>query len=142
MRRRGWILWLLLAFVGCGDGGEQRSQGERSATGRAAQPPTSSITFVADRKTPLRWTRKSYRTEAGRVELRVVNPSQASHSIGVEKSQKCCKQPGSEQFGTSQTVSTGETTRIVVELSPGLYWAYCGVDGHWQGGMVSRLVVK
>jgi uncharacterized cupredoxin-like copper-binding protein len=62
--------------------------------------------------------------------------------VGVEKSQKCCKQPGAKQFGTSETVSTGETTRTIVELSPGRYWAYCGVDGHWQAGMVSRLVVR
>jgi uncharacterized cupredoxin-like copper-binding protein len=127
MRRRAWVLCLVLAFVGCSDdGGEKRSR----------------ITFVADAKTPLRWTKKTYRTEAGRVELRVVNPSQAVHSVGVEKSQKCCKQPGDEQFGTSKTVSTGETTRTIVELSPGRYWAYCGVDGHWQAGMVSRLVVR
>lgn len=127
MRRRAWILCLVLAFVGCGEnGGEKRSQ----------------ITFVADPNTPLRWTKRTYRTEAGRVELRVVNPSQAVHSVGVEKSRTCCKQPGDKQFGTSKTVSTGETTRIVVELSPGSYWAYCGVDGHWQAGMVSRLVVR
>jgi hypothetical protein len=127
VRRRSWILCLVLAFVGCGDdGGEKRSR----------------ITFVADVQLPLRWTKKTYRTEAGRVELRVVNPSQAPHSVGVEKSQKCCKQPGAKQFGTSKTVSTGETTRTIVELSPGRYWAYCGVDGHWQAGMVSRLVVR
>jgi hypothetical protein len=41
--------------------------------------------------------------------------------------------PGSERL---------RTTRTVVELSPGRYWAYCGVDGHGQGGMVSRLIVK
>jgi uncharacterized cupredoxin-like copper-binding protein len=76
------------------------------------------------------------------VELRVVNPSQGPHSVAVEESRKCCKQRGAKRFGTSNTVSTGETTRIVVELSPGRYWAYCGVDGHWQGGMVSRLIVK
>jgi hypothetical protein len=53
--RRGSILCLVLAFIGCGDnGGEERAQGERSATRRAAPPPISSITFVADLKTPLR----------------------------------------------------------------------------------------
>jgi hypothetical protein len=131
MRRRAWIPCLVLAFVGCGDAGDEMSR-----------PPTSSITFVADLNAPLRWTEKSYSTEAGRVELRVVNPSLGPHSVGVEKSRKCCKQRGAKQFGTSKTVSTGETTRIVVELPPGRYWAYCGVDGHWQGGMVSRLIVK
>jgi sulfocyanin SoxE-like protein len=132
MRRGGCFLCLVLAFVGCaGNGG-----------GHAAPLPTSSIAFVADRNTPLRWTKKTYRTEAGRVQHRVIDPSQGPHSVGVEKSQKCCKQRGDKQFGTSKTVSTGETTRTVVELSPGRHWAYCGVDGHWQGGMVSRLIVK
>jgi hypothetical protein len=64
--RHGSILCLVLAFIGCGDdGGEERAQGERSATGRAAPPPTSSITFVADLETPLRWMKKTYRSEAG-----------------------------------------------------------------------------
>lgn len=36
----------------------------------------------------------------------------------------------------------GETTRVAAELPPGRYWACCAVDGHWQGGMISRLTAK
>jgi hypothetical protein len=60
----------------------------------------------------------------------------------VEKSQKCCKQPGEKQFGTSKNSQHVGDDADVAELSAGRYWAYCGVDGDWQGGMVSRLIVK
>lgn len=142
MRRRGWIVCFLLAVSGCGSDDDEPAA-ERPATQRTTAPePTGTIDFVADRKVPLRWTKKTYRAEAGRLALRVVNPSAAPHSVGVEQSKTCCKQPGARQFGTSQTVSTGETTQTVVQLSPGRYWAYCAVDGHWQGGMISRLIVR
>jgi hypothetical protein len=143
MRMRGWIVCLVLAVSGCGGDGDEKPAAESPATQRTTRPrPTSTIEFVADRKIPLRWTRKTYRAKAGQLELRVVNPSEAPHSIAVEQSRQCCKQPGSSQFGISKTVSTGETTQTVVTLTPGRYWAYCGVDGHWQGGMVSQLIVR
>jgi uncharacterized cupredoxin-like copper-binding protein len=75
-------------------------------------------------------------------ELRVRNPSEAVHNVAVEQSRTCCRQPGNRQFGYTNTISPGQTARAVVKLSPGRYWAYCGVDGHWQGGMISRLIVK
>jgi uncharacterized cupredoxin-like copper-binding protein len=144
VRRRGWILFLLLAVAGCGgDSDEEKGTAERPATQRTApRAITSSILFVADPKVPLRWTKKTYRTDAGRVEVRVENPSEAVHNVAVEQSRTCCRQPGNRQFGYTTTISPGETARAVVNLSPGRYWAYCGVDGHWQGGMISRLIVK
>jgi SAM-dependent methyltransferase len=46
--RHGSILCLVLAFIGCvDDGGEERAQGERSATGRAAPPPTTVLNTMA-----------------------------------------------------------------------------------------------
>jgi plastocyanin len=144
IRRRGWIFCLLVAVAGCGgDDDGDKPEAEGPTTQRAAaSAPTSRILFVADPKIPLRFTRKTYRTEPGRVELRLENPSQAVHNVAVEQSAKCCRQPGNRQFGLTTTISPGETTRAVVELPPGRYWAYCGVEGHWQGGMVSRLIVK
>ena len=144
-RRRLAALTLCLATVVAGCGGSadaERPKGKRAPKDGAAPRHTSSVTFLADPKTPLRWTKKLYRTPAGRVELRVKNPSPAPHSVAVEHSKTCCKQPGGKQFGVSKTVSTGETARTVVNLAPGRYWAYCGVDGHWQGGMVSELIVE
>jgi hypothetical protein len=134
------MLCLVLAVAGCG-GGEQREEGQADDR-TAREETTATLEFVADRKIPLRWTKESYRSEPGRVELQVVNPSQAVHGVAVERSEKCCRQPGSKQLGYTKTIDTNETSRTVVTLRAGRYWAYCNVDGHWQGGMVSRLVVE
>jgi hypothetical protein len=144
MRFRGLTLCLLVTAAGCGgDGTEKPPQAQRPTTQRTSPPvPTSSLLFVADREVPLRFTRKTFRTRAGYVELRTENPSEAVHNVAVEQSRTCCRQPGSRQFGYTNTTSPGETARAVVKLSPGQYWAYCGVDGHWQGGMISRLEVR
>ena len=69
MCRCVWILCLLVAVVACGsDDDEEPKKAEK------AKPPTSTILFVADPKTPLRYTRKTYRTKAGRVELAAREP--------------------------------------------------------------------
>jgi hypothetical protein len=132
---------LLLAFAGCGESDNQRAE-QAARDEPARREPTSTLRFVADEATPLRWTKETYRTPAGDVELKVTNPSQAVHGVAVERSATCCRQPGSKQLGYTKTIDTGETTRTVVSLPAGRYWAYCNVDGHWQGGMLSRLVVE
>jgi hypothetical protein len=134
------MLCLVLTIAGCG-GGEQSKEGQ-AGNPTARQEPTPTIQFVADRKVPLRWTKETYRSEPGRVELEVVNPSPAVHGVAVERSGKCCRQPGSTQLGYTKTIDMNETSRTVVTLRAGRYWAYCNVDGHWQGGMVSRLIVE
>jgi hypothetical protein len=143
-RRGGWILFVVLAVAGCGgNGGDEGSVAERPSTPRTAPPEaTSTLQLVADPKIPLRWTRKTYRTDAGRVELRLRNPSEAQHNAAVERSSRCCKQPGNQQLGYTNIIGPGETTRKVVELPAGRYWLYCNVEGHWQGGMVARLIVR
>ena len=143
-RRLGWAVCLAIAISGCGgDDEDEGSKAQRPATQRTTPPaPTGKLVFVADRKVPLRWTKKTYVTDPGHVELRVENSSEAVHNVAVEQSRKCCRQPGNRQFGYTNTVSPGDSDRTVVKLSPGRYWAYCGIDGHWQGGMISRLVVK
>jgi hypothetical protein len=141
MRQAIWVLCAVLALAACG--GSEEQSGERPEDdGAARQQASRAVEFVADQETPLRWTKKSYRTEPGRIELRVVNPSAAVHGVAVERSKRCCRQPGSDALGYTKTIDTGETTSTVVTLAAGRYWAYCNVDGHWQGGMVSRLIVE
>jgi Sulfocyanin (SoxE) domain len=140
MRRAAWAMCAALAVAGCGGADPQSDQ--RPDDGTARQEASRTVEFVADKQTPLRWTRESYRTEAGRIELRVDNPSAAVHGVAVERSRRCCRQPGSDSLGYTKTIDTGETTSTVVNLPAGRYWAYCNVDGHWQGGMVSRLIVE
>jgi hypothetical protein len=143
MRRGGWGVVFVLAIGGCGgNGGDENSVAERPTTPRTPPPQaTSTLALVADPKIPLRWTRKTYRTKPGGVELSVRNPSQAQHNAAVEQSNRCCKQPGNRQLGYTNIIGPGETTRKVVELPAGRYWLYCNVEGHWQAGMVSRLIV-
>jgi hypothetical protein len=138
MRRAAWALCAVLAVAGCGGA---NAESDDRPDGTARQEASRTVEFIADQQTPLRWTKKSYRTNAGRIELRVVNPSVAVHGVAVERSRRCCRQPGSESLGFTKTIDTGETTSTVVTLPAGRYWAYCNVDGHWQGGMVSRLIV-
>jgi hypothetical protein len=141
MRRATWVLCAALAVAGCG-GSEGQNDERATDDGSARKKPARTVKFVADPKTPLRWTKPTYRTEAGPMELRVVNPSPAVHGVAVERSKRCCRQPGSKDLGYTKTIDTGETTSTVVTLPVGRYWAYCNVDGHWQGGMLSRLIVE
>jgi uncharacterized cupredoxin-like copper-binding protein len=136
------MISLLLALAGCGGSADEQRAEQPARDETARREPASTVRFVADEATPLRWTKETYRTPAGEVELKVINPSQAVHGVAVERSAKCCRQPGSEQLGFTKTIDTGEMTRAVVSLPAGRYWAYCNVDGHWQGGMLSRLVVE
>ena len=137
---------LVVAVIGCG-GDDDNGDGDAATTPTtAADPapprePTRSLRLVADPTKANRWTKNIYRTKAGKVELRLANPSGDPHNVAVEKSGKCCEQPSAEWVGTSPTALKGESAKVVVDLKPGRYWAYCNIASHWQGGMVSRLVV-
>jgi plastocyanin len=146
--RSGWCIALLIAgaISGCGsdddgDDGTAVTTPTTTAESKPSPKPTSSLRFVAAPTAQHRWTKKSYRAKGGTVEIRLANPSDAPHNVAIEKSKKCCEQRGHKWLTTSPTIEKGETTKVVVDLKPGRYWAYCNIASHWQGGMVSRLVV-
>jgi|RhiMetdeSRZDD1v2_1073273.scaffolds.fasta_scaffold968882_2 plastocyanin len=144
---RWWIVPLVAVTIsGCGsddDGDEGTAVTAPSTTAESKPPPkpTSSLRFVAAPSAQHRWTQKRYSTKAGTVEVRLANASDTVHNVAIEKSKKCCEQRGHKWLATSPTIGGGETTKVVVDLKPGSYWAYCNIGSHWQGGMVSRLVV-
>ena len=68
---------------------------------------------------------------AGRVTIRMTNPSQLQHSIALAVSGV---QPG-------PVVGNGGVSEVVATLTPGTYTFYCTVPGHRQAGMTGTLTV-
>ena len=141
------VLAVIVGVIGCGGDDNSGDGGAARTPATTAEPapspePAQSLKFVADANRRNRWTRTTYRTKAGKVELRLANPSSDPHNVAIEKSRKCCEQPGATWVATSPTALKGEKAKVVADLKPGRYWAFCNVASHWQGGMVSRLVVE
>jgi uncharacterized cupredoxin-like copper-binding protein len=87
----------------------------------------------ADPSGALKFTKTTLSAKAGKVTLKMTNPSAVDHAIGV-------KGNGVQQDGSS--VSQGGVSTVTANLTPGKYEFYCPVDGHEQAGMKGTLTVK
>jgi plastocyanin len=88
---------------------------------------------ISARKSALKFDKKTLRAKAGKVTIRMANPSSTKHAIGVEGR-------GIDKHG--KTVGKGGTSRVTVTLKKGTYSFYCPVGGHEDAGMKGRLIVS
>jgi plastocyanin len=102
--------------------------GGAAATAVSAAP-NATYKLSAD-KSKLKFNKSTIRAKAGKVTLRLSNPSSLPHNIGVKGK------------GTGKTVNKGGTSTYSVTLKKGTYTFYCGVGTHAKAGMKGKLIVS
>jgi uncharacterized cupredoxin-like copper-binding protein len=129
-----------VALVACGDdngttttetGGA--AAGETTEAGGQAEGGEA-VVFEADPNGALAYTVTEASTEAGKVEIELVNDAAVPHDVAIEDSD-------GETIGKTDTI-TESSTSTTVDLEPGTYTFYCSVPGHRQAGMEGTLTVE
>jgi plastocyanin len=95
-----------------------------SAPARAAKTHRLSAS-----KSQLKFNVTRIRAKAGRVTLRMSNPSRFPHAIAIKGK------------GKGRTVGKGGTSTLTRRLKKGTYTFYCPVPGHEAAGMRGKLIV-
>jgi plastocyanin len=125
------------ASSGSGGGGYGSSPTAKPKTTAAASPAGggATVALAADETSGLAFDKKTATAKAGRVTLKLTNPSgnSAPHAIAVEGQ-------GVDRDG--RTASPGATSSVSLDLKPGKYTFYCPVDGHRAAGMEGTLTVS
>src|SRR4051812_50123410 len=140
MGRRGLMLaGLALVVAGCGSGGDSGSSGGGGGGyGAAAAAPAATggqtPRLSADPNGALKFTTSTLRAKAGKVTIRMTNPSPTAHSIAIEGN-------GVDEDSPQTSVGKGQTATVTATLKAGTYSFYCPVDGHEQAGMKGTLTV-
>ena len=134
-----------LAIAGCGGSSNASSvkatspatSTTTSASKTTASAPTSgqTLNLNADPSGQLAFAPMSLSAKAGKVTLVMKNPSTSGvqHGIAVEGN-------GVDKDGP--IVQPGKTSKLTVDLKPGMYEFYCPFDGHKAAGMTGTLTVK
>ena len=102
--------------------------GVATTTGADARP--AATYKLAAAKTGLKFNVSTIRAKAGKVTLRMSNPSSLPHAVGIKGK------------GKGKTVRKGGTSSYTTTLKKGTYTFYCPVDGHKAAGMKGKLVVS
>jgi uncharacterized cupredoxin-like copper-binding protein len=127
---------LLVAGCGGSSGG-----GSSNASATTTPMPASSggqghvVKLSADPGGQLRFNTANLTAKAGKVTLRMFNPTSAGmpHGISVE---------GHGVDSDGPIVAPGKTSTITVTLKKGTYEYYCPVPGHKEAGMKGTLTVQ
>ena len=102
--------------------------GVATTTGADARPAATYKLSAA--KTGLKFNVSTIRAKAGKVTLRMSNPSSFPHGVGIKGK------------GKGKTVKKGGTSTFSTTLKKGTYTFYCPVPGHEAGGMKGKLIVS
>jgi plastocyanin len=143
--RRTCILTALavvaIASVAAGCGGSSSSGSSATAAGTATQSTAQTGTAAGANATTvlnvqasaseLAYVPNTLSAPAGRVTIRMTNPSQLQHSIALAVSGVT---PG-------PIVGNGGVSEVSATLASGTYTYYCTVPGHRQAGMTGTLAV-
>lgn len=103
-------------------------------TTSAAPPPSTSTTTIINTQasmTQLIFSPATLSAPAGKVVIRMANPSPIPHGIALDI-------PG---VASGAIVGQGGVSEVTATLTPGTYTFYCPVPGHRQAGMVGTLTV-
>jgi plastocyanin len=92
--------------------------------------PPGTVQLKADARGLPKFDRTTLEAPAGKVTIRLVNPSPLPHNIGIEG------------YGVGKTVANGGVSVVTAELKPGTYTFYCAVPGHAAAGMKGTLTVR
>jgi uncharacterized cupredoxin-like copper-binding protein len=130
----------LTAITGCGgDDDDNASTTSTTSTTETATTPAggggggSNLEADADPSGALKFTKSSLSGKAGKVTIKMDNPSPVQHAIGIK---------GNGVDVDGKTVGKGGVSTASATLKAGTYTFYCPVDGHEQAGMKGTLTVK
>jgi plastocyanin len=98
------------------------------ATAASNARPAASYSLSADRS-KLKFNKTTIRAKAGRVSLKLTNPSSLPHNVGIKGK------------GVSKTIGRNKTATYSATLKKGTYTFYCGVGSHEKAGMKGKLIV-
>jgi plastocyanin len=104
-----------------------------ASTGATSGGSTATTTVLNIQASPseLAYVPNTLSAPAGRIIIRMTNPSQLQHSIALAVAGVT---PG-------PVVGNGGVSEVVATLAPGTYTFYCTVPGHRQAGMTGTLTV-
>jgi plastocyanin len=91
--------------------------------------PAATYSLSADRS-KLKFNKTTIRAKAGRVTLRLTNPSSIPHNVGIKGK------------GVSRTIGRNKSASYSTTLRRGTYTFYCGVGQHERAGMKGKLIVS
>lgn len=122
-----------LALAGCG--GSSSSSGTKStASTTDNQPPSSTVTIVADPSGKPVFATKTVTAKAGKVKVVYNNTSSVAHNLNVVAG-------ANTLLVTLPNFSNGSRT-VILNLSPGTLHFYSSVNNDQKQGMNGVLVVK
>lgn len=96
----------------------------------SARPAATTLSISADRSGKLKFNKSSLSARAGKVTIRMANPSNLPHSVAI-KGKK-----------SGKVVRKGGTSTASATLRKGRYTFYCTVQGHEAAGMKGTLTVR
>jgi uncharacterized cupredoxin-like copper-binding protein len=104
-----------------------------SGAGMAASGTT--VKLKADATGQIKFNKTKLSAPAGKVTIKMKNPSSSGSQHGIALSGKKVSKKG-------KIVNPGKTSTITLTLKAGKYTFYCPVPGHRQLGMKGTLTVK
>jgi plastocyanin len=127
MRRRllAVALLVLLSLAGCGGGDGDGAGDTTAATSGGGQ----TIEVAA---TDFMFGPADLQAEPGQVTIVLTNDGESPHAIEVE---------GNGVETSSNTIESGDSTELTLDLDGGTYEIYCPVGNHRDMGMVGTLTV-
>ena len=114
-----------------GGGATTQTSSSTTTSGGGSTAATTVLNIQAS-ASELAYVPNTLSAPAGRITIRMTNPSQLQHSIALAVSGV---QPG-------PVVGNGGVSEVVATLTPGTYTFYCTVPGHEAAGMKGKLIVK
>jgi len=135
-----------------GDAGKQSVAADQHAFGRAGNPKNVSRTVRVDMSDTMRFSPASLTVKAGEtVRFVVKNDGKVNHEMVLgtmqelkEHAEIMSKNPGMEHDEPHMThVAPGKTERMVWQFTrAGEFYYGCLVPGHFEAGMVGKVIVK
>ena len=125
-------------------GGSAAAGGSAVAGGGSDQPPPAGDAAINLVEKDFAIAMDKSTIKAGSITFNIKNTGPSPHNIGVTKEADASKGGGitGPVIKNSDTIDSGKTTSITVDLQPGAYNIVCTVPGHVQLGMIVKLTVQ
>ncbi len=120
---------------GSGNSAPAKTAAPATTPNASAGSPSGAVRLQADPSGALKFTTTTLQAKAGKVTIKMTNPSSVPHSIAVEGN-------GVDEDSPQKQVTGGQAATVTATLKPGKYSFYCPVDGHEKAGMKGTLIVR